>query len=512
MRRAPDPPPHFRGRFLSEPDRTAPYAEASGPIRIRPAAVAQPSGIDDIVALVAWAHREGVPLVPRGGATGMPGGNVGPGVIVDMTGWRQIGPVDRDAGTVRVGPGAVAATVAEHAHGAGWWLPALPSSAERCTAGGMLANNAAGARSFRHGTMRDRVVEAGVVMADGSCATLRRGYAGHPSFSRLAERLRRTIGSSMSAWPRVRKNSSGYALDRFLAEGHGLDLLPASEGTLAIVTHMVLQLEAPPHERALALVGVPEPAAVDEVVRSAKDAGASACEFFAPSFVKIAGLRNRPELAPLLPEGGGLMLIEVEGNRDSVESALRNLETGARRSGWLFRSTSDPRDQETWWAIRHAASPVIAREAERGRVSIQFIEDSVVPPGRLGEYLTRLGLILAEENTEAAIFGHAGDGNLHVNPLLDVRDEAWPERVRRILHATAMLVADLGGTLSGEHGDGRVRAPLLSLVWPEPFPAAFEEVKRFLDPATILNPGVVVPLAGQDPLEGLLTPVTEMHR
>jgi FAD/FMN-containing dehydrogenase len=134
---------------------------------------------------------------------------------------------------------------------------------------------------------------------------------------------------------------------------------------------------------------------------------------------------------------------------------------------------------------------------------MQFIEDSVVPPGRLVEYLRALEGILDRENTEAVMFGHAGDGNVHVNPLVDVRTPGWRARVRRILEATVDLVAELGGTLSGEHGDGRIRAPFLERIWGPSLAAAFRQVKRSLDPAGVLNPGVVVPLPGQDPLRGL---------
>ncbi len=134
---------------------------------------------------------------------------------------------------------------------------------------------------------------------------------------------------------------------------------------------------------------------------------------------------------------------------------------------------------------------------------MQFIEDSVVPPARLPEYLRGLEPILAEEDTDAVVFGHAGDGNVHVNPLIDVGYPHWRDRVARILERTADLVAALGGTLSGEHGDGRIRGVFHERVWGSRLTDAFRSVKSSLDPAGIMNPGVIVPLPGQDPLEGL---------
>jgi FAD/FMN-containing dehydrogenase len=134
---------------------------------------------------------------------------------------------------------------------------------------------------------------------------------------------------------------------------------------------------------------------------------------------------------------------------------------------------------------------------------MQFIEDSVVPTERFIDYLRSLEDILTEERTKAVIFGHAGDASAHVNPLVDVRAPEWRGRVRRILEATTTLVAGLGGTLSGEHGDGRIRAPFLDRVWGPALAGAFREVKRTLDPQGVFNPGVIVPLRGQDTLEGL---------
>ncbi|HKJ01637.1 MAG TPA: FAD-linked oxidase C-terminal domain-containing protein, partial [Longimicrobiales bacterium] len=161
-------------------------------------------------------------------------------------------------------------------------------------------------------------------------------------------------------------------------------------------------------------------------------------------------------------------------------------------------------EERAWlWAIRHSASPVVAAQASRGLVSMQFVEDSVVRDGRLPSYLSGIEEILKEEQTDAVVFGHAGDGNVHVNPLVDVTRHDWRDTVRRILHGTVELVADLGGTLSGEHGDGRLRGAFHPRIFGEPVADAFRRVKSTLDPAGILNPGVIVPLPGQDPLDGI---------
>jgi FAD/FMN-containing dehydrogenase len=160
-------------------------------------------------------------------------------------------------------------------------------------------------------------------------------------------------------------------------------------------------------------------------------------------------------------------------------------------------------DRQNLWSLRHAASPLIAESARAGLVSTQIIEDSVVPPEALGAYLSGIDEILLSADTDAVIFGHAGDANVHVNPLLDVRRPSWRNDARTILRETADLVSELGGTLSGEHGDGRLRAPFIEQIWGSKLAECFERTKTTLDPAGTLNPGVIVPRPGQDPLEGL---------
>jgi FAD/FMN-containing dehydrogenase len=198
-----------------------------------------------------------------------------------------------------------------------------------------------------------------------------------------------------------------------------------------------------------------------------------------------------------------MVLLEVEGERDEVETGLASLRRWVDEEGTGSVEAAGEEERERLWEVRHAASPLIARATERGRVSTQFIEDSVVPVAAVPAYLLGLDEILGRAGTEAVVFGHAGDGNIHVNPLVDVRTPGWRDRVRTILEETVTLVAELGGTLSGEHGDGRVRAPFLDRIWSPPLAAAFREVKTRLDPGGLMNPGVIVPLPGQDPLEGL---------
>lgn len=497
-------PPGFRGTFATDLDTRRRHGGAAGPFRIAPAAVATPVDAEDVRSLIVWAANENSFLVPRGAATGMPAGNVGSGVAVNLVpAFAEIGAPDLERRVLRCGAGANAAAVARAAAQAGLAFPPLPSSAERCSIGGMVANNAAGARSFRHGATRAWIEELDVVWADGSAARLT--HADAPAALRtLAAELSTSLGAPARGWPGVRKNSSGYALDHFLPAGDPVQLMVGSEGTLGLILGVTVRLVPHPPARAVLLVALPSLDLIPDAADTALRVDASACELFGRRLLELA-MRGGHSLPDHGDAAEALVLIEVEGQPAEVDAALDQLRAWARSTGLTALEAIDEEERARLWGVRHAASPLIAAAAEDGRRSTQFIEDSVVPVASVPAYLRGLDRILRGAATEAVIFGHAGDGNVHVNPLVDLGTRGWRDRVRTILEETVDLVAELGGTLSGEHGDGRLRAPFLDRIWSPALAAAFRTVKRRLDPRGILNPGVIVPLAGQDPLEGLWT-------
>jgi FAD/FMN-containing dehydrogenase len=187
---------------------------------------------------------------------------------------------------------------------------------------------------------------------------------------------------------------------------------------------------------------------------------------------------------------------------DEVAAALDRVRSGV---GGLAARVSIARgetEMERFWHVRHAASPLIAKLAGR-RISMQFIEDGVVPVSRLADYIRLLRQTLAKHGLPAVIFGHAGDGNLHVNPLVDVAAPDWRGTLEAVIDEVTAGVAALGGTMTGEHGDGRLRAPLLERIWGAEMVCRFRVVKEAFDPLGILNPAVILPLPGQKPLDAI---------
>ena len=504
---SPAAPRFFRGVFRTDPAALAVYSEAAGIARIMPVAVAVPTDAEDVSVLVRWAGAAGTPLVPRGSGSSMASGAIGKGVIVDLSRLRGIGAVDASTRTIVVEPGALRADVERAARAQGLRFPVDPSSGAFCTIGGMVATNAAGAHSLSFDATRPWVRALSCVFDDGSRADVRRGAplpAGVPAVDRF---LRESHGAivageevSRAFGPRVSKNSSGYATAAYARSSDLVDLLVGSEGTLAFFVAIELGLTAAVAATSSVLGAFATlEGAVDAAV-GARAAKAAACELLERTFLDVARTGGRELPVPASAEA--VLLADVEG-ADAQEAADR-----AHVIARLFeRAGADPvriaLDEHTeteLWELRHAASPILSRLDARLR-SMQFIEDGAVPAERLADYVRGVRASLARHGVRGVIFGHAGDAHVHVNPLIDLTQPDWRDRVARILDEVTELVVQLGGTLTGEHGDGRLRTPLLERVWPEPARAHFALVKRSFDPGGIFNPGVKVPLPGARAIE-----------
>jgi FAD/FMN-containing dehydrogenase len=502
-------PPAFRGSFdLNEEARSA-HGSASGIFARIPLAVAAPADAADLALLVRWAAQNGVALVPRGAGTGMPGGNVGDGVAVDlMSGFATLVEVEPELLRATVQPGMTLASLNAACSDAGLRLPVDPSSGVRCTVGGMIANNSAGAHSVKYGAMRDWVAALDLVLADGSQVSVARGeQIEQPALTAIIQRLDPHLQMHRSAilenWPDAKKNSSGYALREYLESGDLVDLIVGSEGTLALITSATVRLAQIPPYRGVALIELTSLEAAGEVIEALLPLRPATCEILDRSLLEIVREAGADADYPLRPGLEAILLVEMEGDSvGEVGEALRHVTAAARPAAARVSLAVDPEQQERFWSVRHRASPLIA-EQSGGRTSMQFIEDGVVPISALPAYIRLLRQTLAAHDLPAVIFGHAGDGNLHVNPLVDTSAPGWAETLETILVEIAEGIARLGGTLAGEHGDGRLRAPLLQTIWGAEMVGHFSLVKNAFDPQNILNPGVILPLPGQRPFDAL---------
>lgn len=493
--------PGFRGIVRTDEEALAVYSEAADISRIIPKMIAVPADAEDVVTLVRWANENNMPITARGSGSSMGGGAIGSGVILDMSQMNWINDVDKAGKSIRVGPGAIRDEVENRARDEGLRFPPDPSSGRFCTIGGMVSTNAAGSHTLKFGATRNWVRSLDCVFADGSRATVRRGDKGWREISALEPlqkalpRLSELSNQAPLKKPGLFKESSGYAVSEFLLNDDPVDLLAGSEGTLAIIVGIELVLTEAAQATSSVLGTFSSLDDATEAAILARNFGAVACELLDRTYLDI--VRSTTELPNIPQDTEAVLLAEVEGT--SVQQA-QNLASAFRSN----RATSvsialSAAEEYEMWEIRHAASPTLSTLGP-SLTSMQFIEDCGVPPEHFPEFIRGIREIFRIHDVSGVIFGHAGDCHAHVNPLIDVGKPNWEKKVASILDMTVELTARLGGTLAAEHGDGRLRAPLLDRVWPEQALEAFRLVKDSFDPKNILNPGVKIPLAGQNPL------------
>ena len=498
------PPAGFRGVFRADDEARAVYSEAAGIGRVLPAAIAVPRDAEDVSTVVRWANAEGHAIIPRGSGSSMAGGAIGEGIVLDLSRLNRLDDPDARKRTIRAEVGAVRGEIDRRARTVDLRFPVDPSSGEFCTIGGMVATNAAGAHSLHHGSTRPWVLALHCVFSDGSSAAIERGSplpADVPAigrFARLAPELLELANGA--SHPEVLKDSSGYSIGTYRQTQELLDLLVGSEGTLAVFTEVELALVPTAAAKSSLFVAFRELERAVEAAIEARALGATACELLDRTFLSIAARANAP--LPVAEDTEAVLLVDVESHETPQALAIaENLREAFRRLGATEVTVAGrPGDDADLWSFRHAASPAIARMDPSLR-SMQFIEDAAVPPRALAAYVRGVRDILERAGTPGVIFGHAGDAHVHVNPLVDVRRRDWRARVERILFEVTDLVARLDGTLTGEHGDGRLRTPLLDRVWSAEELQRFALIKAAFDPSNRLNPGVKVPLPGQRSLD-----------
>lgn len=469
--------------LITDPRARAAYAEAAGIYRIVPSGVAIPKDTAAIVALLQWARDTRTPIIPRGAGSGMAGGNVGSGLVLDLSdGFRELS-VDPNTRLARAGASVTWAQVNNAARAFGLRLPPDPSSGAFATSGGMVATNAAGPRTLRYGSVRQWVEALEIVGADGRARVVKRGAGSEERFTLTANHF-----------PKTRKNSSGYALDRFAESGDEVDLLIGSEGTLAIVTAVHWRLDPIPADVAGAALGFADLQTMTEAVSYLVTLNPSAVELLDSTLLRF--LPDAPAVACLL-------LVEFEREtaaaaRGAVGDAVR----GLKHLTLHVETALDRTGLRHLWDIRRLASPALARLPASQR-SLQVIEDGCVPLDQLGAYIAGLREAAARRGIPVAIFGHAGDGHVHVNALPDVTRTGWHAALDALFGEITELLVRLGGVPSGEHGAGRLRAGVLERFYGPDVMRMFGDVKRAYDPLSILNPGVIIPATDWKPLAAL---------
>lgn len=477
------------------------YSADAGIYRVPPRTVVFPRHVDEIEGTVTVARELGVPITARGAGTSCAGNAVGPGIVIDTS--RYLGrvlDVDRDSATAVVEPGAIHASLQGRAREVGLRFGPDPSSHTRCTVGGMIGNNACGNRALGYGRTSDNIVGMELLTAAGTHLSATTGVAGGtPSLTgdealvaelgRLTDEHLDTIRTTFGTFGR---QVSGYALEHLVPE-RGRDIgrmLVGSEGTLAVVTQATVRLVTDPPATALAVLGFPDIYAAGDVAHLLKGLGAVAAEGIDSRIVDVVRTRRGPHAVPDLPKGAAWLLVEVPG--EDRAAALAAADRVCREIGALDAAVvTDPAHAKALWKIREDGAGLSAR-SPRDRPAHAGWEDAAVPPARLGDYLRAFDALLEEHDVQGLPYGHFGDGCLHIRLDVDLDAPDATDRYRRLMEEAADLVASHGGSLSGEHGDGRARSALLPRMYGAEAMDLLAGVKHAFDPTNLLNPGILV--------------------
>jgi FAD/FMN-containing dehydrogenase/Fe-S oxidoreductase len=458
-----------------------------------PAVVAFPRTDDDVAAAVEMCREEGVALTVRGGGTSVAGNAVGPGVVLDLSRHRnRVLGVDPDRRRAIVEPGVVLDDLQRAARPHGLRFGPDPSTHSRCTIGGMIGNNACGAHAMAWGTTAANVVALDVIDGSGRRSQLGPGGSTVPGLRRFVDERVSPIAGQLG---RFGRQVSGYSLQHLLTDDPSgvARALVGTEGTCVVVLGAEVALVPLPPARALAVLAYPDMATAADAVPALAEIGPLALEGIDARIVEVVR-SHKGGAVPELPAGGAWLFAEIGGpTPDAATADARRLVAVSGAAGSLV--VPDGPAAAALWRIREDGAGLASRTAE-GAPAWPAWEDAAVPPGSLGAYLRDFEALLAGHHLDGLLYGHFGDGCIHVR--IDLPLAEHPERLRPFLLDAAGLVASYGGSLSGEHGDGRARSELLGAMYTREALAAFAGFKALFDPAGLLNPGVIVDPAPVD--------------
>lgn len=488
------------------------FATAACIYRIMPLGVVSPRDEDDVIRLVRYCNEERISVIGRGGGSSLAGQAVGEGIVIDFKRYmHSIVRIDPERNRITTQPGIIFAEMNKALAAHGKFFAPDPSSGDFCVVGGMLGTNAAGAHTLKYGTTKDHVLELSTVLHNGERVILKQHHRNSEEFRALVARdseeariyrqlidllepNRRLIADRT---PNLSKNSCGYNLREALSND-SVDLtkvLVGSEGTLGLVTEAVLHLEDIPPVRGCTLAYCDDWRKASEAVVEVNRLAPSACEVMDRTFIETVRLAKPNLRHLLLPDTEALLLIEFEAQTHAELEAkvFGAAQTLKEKTKLVFEALPafDAKDQKQIWAVRKAALPILYK-ADPRRKPMNFIDDAAVEPLKLWSYIFGLREIFKRYRVDAVLYGHAGNGNIHVNPMMDPHSAHFIDQLKGMSDEAFELAIKLGGTISAEHGDGILRAPYVRRQVHDDFYELLVRTKRIFDPYGILNPGKII--------------------
>lgn len=483
------------------------YSSGASLFRIKPQAIVQVKSKDDLVKTMKFAREHKVSITPRGGGTSRAGNELGRGILVDFSKYltRMI-ELNVEEKWVRVEPGIVLAELNKLLKPHNLYFPIDPSTIDSATLGGMIANNSSGPHAVKYGTTRSHVKGLELVLTNGEVLTTGALGSSNKTGSRdaLGERIYKEIPEIISRYedyleeerPFTSKNSCGYHVWD-LAQNGSIDLTPllvGSEGTLALVSEAKLQLSSIPQKVLSGFVYFDDLGKVGEATQEILEENPSMIEIMEKHILDLAR-EQKPELAEYFPENTEASLfIEFQEEDDQALldkfAKIRKRLMEDKQLAVDVLQARNGEDMKTFTKVRGISGPILNRMKGPKR-PIAFIEDAAVHVSKLPEYISGLRKLFERFDVKAAIYGHAGDGNLHTMAILDLRQQEDVNKMLGLSEAVCDLVLDLKGTVSGEHADGRLRTHYVERQYPHLY-HAMREIKAVFDPDGLMNPGVII--------------------
>jgi FAD/FMN-containing dehydrogenase len=514
---------HLVGEVMTSPDARRYFATDASIFSIIPMLVVYPRNENDVrkTARFSWQLAERgriIPITARGAGTDLGGGAIGNGIMLAFPAhMNRILEFDNKSGVVVAEPGTNYAKLQQTLHTHGRFLPPFPSSFEYSTIGGAVANNASGEKSIKYGDTSTFVRSLRVVLANGEVIETYRlnkrelnkklGLATfegeiYRALDALLDEQKQAIDTINI---KVTKNNAGYNLLDIRRKDGSFDLTPlftGSQGTLGIVSEITLETEVYNPETVLMVADFEDLDKMQAAVLELRQLPEmpSAIEMVDGNLLQVVSDVNPNLLKNVVktPFPAAILLVEFDNHSERAQKkvfkkAEKIFEKYARRQV----TELDRLKQEELWKIRHASATVVS-QAEGNRKAIPIIEDGIVPVDRLKEYIDGVYALFAQAGLKVAAWGHAGDGNLHLQPFLDLAQVGDRQKAFRLMDDYYKLVLSLGGSTAAEHNDGRLRAPYLPAVYGPDVYAVFQKVKQIFDPYGTLNPGVKVNVTLED--------------
>jgi len=501
------------------------YATDASVYRQLPLGVAVPLHIRDLKTIVRFCASYGIPMIPRAAGTSLAGQCVGSGLVVDISQHlNRIEALDTTTGTVRVQPGVIRDHLNAFLEPHGLFFGPNTSTANRAMIGGMVGNNSCGSTSIEYGSTREHVLELDMILDDGSEVRLeplsatafrqkctlpgREGAIYRQIYELLADPKRQVNIREQYPHPDIHRRNTGYALDRlleqqpFTPDGAPVNLcalICGSEGTLGMVSSIKLQLDPlPPASHVLVCSHFTSVQAALLSVQAAMDQSPSACELMDKEILDRTAdnIAQRPNRFFL--QGDPAAVLMVEYRAEDLEEAERRASAYIRNcpNAYAHPHIYGP-DSERVWSLRRAGLGVLANRVG-DKKPVTCIEDTAVRVEDLPDYIAEFESLMQAFGQKAVYYAHAGAGELHLRPILNLKDVSDRQLFRNITKQTARLVKKYRGALSGEHGDGRVRAPFLPYMLGNDVYRYLVQVKQIWDPAGVFNPGKIVDPAPMD--------------